>query len=125
MMFQASNAKGQNFLDLLDDNLKPIEPSYSKGGPWLKFFGHSNSLCARASRAIINHAPIGEYRLRFFPQEEFKCPCGLYPIETRRHVLHNCKRYNNYWNPRWDTIAHFTLFLEFNSSAFSFRESIT
>ena len=124
-MFQASNAKGQNFLDLLDDNLKPIEPSYSKGGPWLKFFGHSNSLCARASRAIINHAPIGEYRLRFFPQEEFKCPCGLYPIETRRHVLHNCKRYNNYWNPRWDTIAHFTLFLEFNSSAFSFRESIT
>ena len=125
MMFQASNAKGQNFLDLLDDNLKPIEPSYSKGGPWLKFFGHSNSLCARASRAIINHAPIGEYRLRFFPQEEFKCPCGLYPIETRRHVLHKCKRYNNYWNPRWDTIAHFTLFLEFNSSAFSFRESIT
>ena len=125
MMFQASDAKEQNFLDLLDDDLKSIKPSYFKGGPWLKFFGHSNSLCARASRAIINHAPIGEYRLRFFPQEEFKCPCGLYPIETRRHVLHKCKRYNNYWNPRWDTIAHFTLFLEFNSSAFSFRESIT
>ncbi|KAL9716422.1 hypothetical protein Ac2012v2_8319 [Leucoagaricus gongylophorus] len=125
MMFQASDAKEQNFLDLLDDDLKSIEPSYFKGEPWLKFFGHSNSLCARASRAIINHAPIGEYRLRFFPQEEFKCPCGLYPIETRRHVLHKCKRYNNYWNPRWDTIAHFTLFLEFNSSAFSFRESIT
>ena len=28
--FQASNAKGRYFLDLLDDNLKSIEPSYFK-----------------------------------------------------------------------------------------------
>ena len=63
--------------------LKPIEPSYSKGESWLKFFGHSNLLCTRASRAIINHTPIEEYYLRFFPQEEFKCPCGQYLIEAR------------------------------------------
>ena len=31
------------------------------------FFGHSNSLYARATRAIVNHAPIREYHLRFFP----------------------------------------------------------
>ena len=60
-MFQASDNKGRNFIELLDDNLNIIEPSYSKGGSWLKFFGHSNSLCARAMRAIVNHAPIGEY----------------------------------------------------------------
>jgi len=57
----------RNFLDLLGDNLNPIKPSSSKGSPWLLQFGHSNSLCAQASRAITNHAPIGEYRLRFFP----------------------------------------------------------
>ena len=74
--FQASNDKERHFLDLLDEDLKPIEPSYSKRGSWLKFFGHSNSLCTRASRAIINHAPIGEYCLRFFLQEEFKCSYG-------------------------------------------------
>jgi len=90
MTFQASDAKVWHFLELLDDNLKPIELSYAKGGPWLKNFGHSNSLCARASRVIVNHAPIGEYHLRFFPREEFKCLCSLYPIESRRHIPHEC-----------------------------------
>jgi len=45
MIFQVSNSRGRNFLDLLSDNLIPIEPSYSKGGSWLLQFGHSNSLC--------------------------------------------------------------------------------
>ena len=46
MTFQASDGKDNHFLDLLDDDLKAIEPSYSKGGPGLQAFGHSNSLCA-------------------------------------------------------------------------------
>ena len=61
MMFQASNGKGNHFLDLLDDDFNIIEPSYTKDGPWLQAFGHSNSLCACTMRAITNHAPIGEY----------------------------------------------------------------
>ena len=32
-------------------------------------------LCARAARVILNHAPIGEYRARFYPQEPTACPC--------------------------------------------------
>ena len=36
MTFQASEGKGKNFLDLLDDNLNVVEPSYAKGGPWLQ-----------------------------------------------------------------------------------------
>lgn len=119
MILQALDSKGQHFLELLDEDLNPIEPSSSKEGLWLKFFGHYNLLCARALRTIVNHASIGKYWLRFFPKEESKCPCRLYPIETRWHILHECRRYNNYWNPRRDTMAHFTLFLEFNSSAFS------
>jgi len=79
----------------------------------------------RATRAIVNHAPIGEYQLRFFPWEDFKCPYRTYPIETRHHILFDCKRYNEYWNPKRNTISHFTLFLEFNNSAFSFEKSIT
>jgi len=124
MMFQASDEKERNFLELLDNNIN-IEPMYSKEGSWLKYFGHSNSLYARVLRAMANHTPIKEYCLRFFPQKDFTYPCGLYPIETRRHILHKCKRYNNYWNSRRDTIAYFALFLEFNSNAFSFEENIT
>ena len=125
MMFQASDYKGRSFLDLLDDNLNIIKLLYSKGGSWLKHFGHSNSLCTRATRAIVNHSPIGKYCLRFFPQENFACQCSLYLIESRRHILYEYKRFNNYWNPRRDKLSHFILFLEFDSKAFSFEEHIT
>jgi len=59
--FQVSDLKGRNFLELLDDNSNPLELSVSKGDPWLQYFGHSNSLCTRATRAIVNHAPISKY----------------------------------------------------------------
>ena len=45
MTFQASDLKGKQFLDLLDGDDNIIEPSYVKGGSWLKSFSHSNSLC--------------------------------------------------------------------------------
>ena len=80
-MFQASNFKENHFLDLLDDDNNIIEPTYVKGRLWLKMIGYSNSLCVCATKAITNHASIGEYRLRFFPREEFKCLCGQYPID--------------------------------------------
>ena len=79
----------------------------------------------RAIRAIVNYAFIGEYHLRFFPQEDFAYLCKLYLIETRKYILYKYRRYNNYWNLKRNTIAYFTLFLEFNSNVFSFRESIT
>ena len=42
MTFQASDRKGNHFLDLVDDDFNIIEPLYTKGGPWLQVFGHSN-----------------------------------------------------------------------------------
>ena len=96
MMFQASDLKGNQFLDLLDDNNNIIKLSYVKDGLWLKMFSYSNSLCVYTTRAIMNHAPIGEYKLRFFPREEFKCSCSLYPIESRCHIFYECGRFNGY-----------------------------
>ena len=125
MTFQASDGKGNQFLDLMDDNLETIEPSYTKEGPWLQAFGHSNSLCTRATRAITNHTLIGKYCLRFFPKEEFKCPCGQYPIETRRHILYECMNHNGYWNPRRDTLNHFIMFLRSNPKAFTFSGNVS
>ena len=96
MIFKASELKGNSFLDLLDSDNKIIEPTYAKHGLWLKLIGHLNLLYAHATRAITNHASIGKYRLRFFPREEFRCPCSHYPIESRRHILHDCIRFNGY-----------------------------
>ena len=123
MTFQASEGKGKHFLDLLDDDFNTIEPSYIKDGPWLQMFGHSNSLCAHATRAITNHAPIREYMLRFFPSLDFLCPCNTYPIESRRHILHECKRFNKYWNLRRDALKHFIMFLTANPNAFAFTDN--
>ena len=125
MMLQLSDMRGRQFLNLVNSDNYPLEPSYIKGGPWLQHFGHSNSLYARASRAITNHTPTGEYRLRFFPREEFRCSCGHYPIESRCHILHECKRFNEYWNPRRDLVAHFVMFLELNPNVFAFPNAIT
>jgi len=83
MSFQASDLKGRNFLELLNDDSNPLKPSAIKSSPWLQFFGHSNSLCARAIRAIVNHVFIGKYQLRSFSKEKFACLCSLYSIESR------------------------------------------
>ena len=125
MIFQASNMKEKSFLDLTDGDNKTIELTYIKGSSWLKYFCHSNSLCARALRAITNHALISEYRLRFFPREDLSCLCRLYPIESRRHILHEYRRFNEYWNPRRDSIGYFVMFLELNPNAFAFTNSIS
>jgi len=63
MIFQASDLKEYQFFELIDNDNNPIKLFYVNGRSWLKFIGHSNSLCARATKAIINHAPIGKYRL--------------------------------------------------------------
>ena len=124
MIFQASNLKGNQFLDLVDNDNNIIEPTYVKGGSWLKVFGHLNSLYAYATRAITNHAPISKFRLKFFPRKEFKCPYDQYPIKTRCYILHECGRFNEYWNPRRDSLSYFIMFLVFNPSAFSFLNSL-
>ena len=123
-MFQASDLKGNHFLDLLDNDNKIIELTYAKDGSWLKLIGHLNSLCACATRAITNHAPIGKYRLRFFLREEFRYSCGYYLIKSRRHILHECVRFNSYWNLRKDLYSHFIIFLVFNPNTFSFCDSL-
>jgi len=125
MTFQVSDERGRQFFNLVDDNLNVIESSYTKGGLWLQFFGHSNSLCACATRAITNHTLIGKYRLRFFLRKEFKCPCGNYPFKSRRHILHDYTRFNGYWNPRQDSLGHFVMFLVANQNAFTFLDSTT
>ena len=61
MTFQASDLKSNHFLDLLDDECYTIEPSYTKGGSWIRYFSHSNMLCARVTQVITNYAPIEEY----------------------------------------------------------------
>jgi len=96
MIFQASNVKGKQFLNLLNSDNNIIELLYIKDSLWLRHFSHSNSLYVRAMRAIINHTPISEYRLKFFPRKDFSCPCSLYSIKTKKYILYEYRRFNEY-----------------------------
>jgi len=83
MTFQVSNFKEKHFLDFLDNKLHLIILSYIKGSPWIKYFGHSNLFYTRATCTFTNHALIGEYCLRFFPNKDFSCPCESYSIKIQ------------------------------------------
>ena len=76
-------SQGRYFLPLKGGIKNLLQLSYAKGGGWLPFIGELVILCARATRAILNHAPIGEFRQRFFPAECIQCPCGHCQVETR------------------------------------------
>ena len=125
MIFQASDFKGNHFLNLLDDDHLSITPTYMKSSSWLMLIGYSNSLYIRVIRVIINYTLIEEYQLRFFPKENFNCLYRNYPIQSRYYVLYECKKYNKYWNSDKELFSHFIIFLEFNPRAFSFHEGIT
>ena len=123
--FQASDYKGNNFLDLNYNNNLPTRLIYSKRDTWLKHFGHSNILCACAVRAITNYALISKYCLSIFSKESFTCSYKDYPIETRNHILYSCKYYKMYWNSKRDLLKDIITFFKFNPGVFSFHEDIT
>jgi len=56
--FNYGTNKGRQFLNHRLNRKKRIQSSYPKGGGWLRYIGTSMSLCARAPRVILNHAPI-------------------------------------------------------------------
>jgi len=118
--FKDSKKKGQLFLKFEDDNEKVIKPTYSKGGSWLPYIGISNSICARFTRMMLGHAPIGEYRQRFFPNTPIQCPCGEADVETREHIFMQCNRYDSSFCPRDIHISSFVEFIVGNPTSFCF-----
>jgi len=97
-----------------------IKPTYAKGGSWLPIIGFTNSLCARFTRMTTGHAPIGEYRQRFFPHLPSSCPCGNAEVQTREHIVMECERHNPSTRPCNIIINSFVHFLADNPEAFSF-----
>ena len=88
--FSCSLYQGYHFFSLKDGNCKPLQPSYTKGSSWLPFISKSVTLCARATWAILNHTPIGEFRQCFFPTECTQCLYGYCQVETYQHIFANC-----------------------------------
>src|SRR5262249_13925419 len=88
----------------------------------------SPGLCGRFVRTASNHAPIGEYRERFFPREPPQgCHGVLNAPETRAHILNRCSWYvrrANHYEGGIETVMGLNLFLMDNPHAFSFDRAV-
>jgi len=115
--------RGQLFLNFEDKNQKVIKPTYAKGGSWLPSIGFTNSLCARFTRMTTGHAPIGEYRQRFFPHLPISYLCGKAEVQTQEHIIMECDTHDPSTRPCNIIINSFVHFLVDNPSAFSFDNS--
>jgi len=73
MSLTNSLKKGHYFLNFEDKKQRVIKPTYAKGSLWLPIIGFTNSLCVRFTHMTTGHAPIGEYRQRFFPHLPTSC----------------------------------------------------
>jgi hypothetical protein len=81
-------------------------------------------LCARLVRTVTKHAPIGEFRSRFFPDKPPEDLHGAqHAPETRAHILNHCSWYirrADHFKGGINTIPGLILFLADNPTAFSF-----
>ena len=72
MTFQVSDFKRNYFLKLLDDEYLPIKPTYTKDGAWLKLLDHSNSLCARVTKAVTKICIYKRLSPEIFPKRKLQ-----------------------------------------------------
>ncbi|KAF8730030.1 hypothetical protein AX14_005794 [Amanita brunnescens Koide BX004] len=96
---------------------------------FLAMAGNDILTTSRMARAITGHAPMGEYRQRFFPNLSTHCDhCGPSIPHTRSHILFDCPKYvslatsltdwtkNKYNDKSWKS------FFQANPSAFTFSD---
>ena len=126
--------RGRQFL-LGRGPVKVSERRMTKG-TMLAQAGHQSGLMARLTRAMLNHAPIGEYRTRFFPHEPINCnECGegrFGVLQSRFHILSECGAYDRDDNFSYASLKRSknpiipgTHFLRHNPTAFSFSDAPT
>ena len=111
---------------------KVFKPSFAKHAR--NFFhnmakGEPDHL-SRIAHILTNHAPTGEYRTRFFPDEPTACPhCDEAALQTRRHVLAECPWYVSSfpsmadWGKNRRNDLMLSGFLDKNPTAFTFMDT--
>lgn len=61
--------------------------------PTKRFLSTPREVFGRLIQCRTNHAYTGEFRKRFFPNESRECLCGA-ELQTREHIIRECKLYN-------------------------------
>ena len=122
--------RGQQWLPIRRKK-KPFKPAI-RNKATVNFFynlsGNDIETLSRMARAITNHAPTGEYRLRFHPDLNTQCPTCPGQLMTRTHVLFSCPRYVSLstsltnWRRDRHNDKSWKLFFTRNVTAFTFGD---
>lgn len=120
MYFQATDWKGRQFLDLTDNEGAVIAPFYAKGGAWLKYFGRSPSLSARATLMFTGSTDSA------FSRTNLKPALATTPPSKRESISYTivpCMTKS--WRLIDTSLQSHLTFLENNPSSFFFQDNIT
>jgi hypothetical protein len=121
-MFQSPSYRGRNFLNLLGKKDKPRVPTYLAGGSWLPDLGDARA-CARVCRVILNHAPMGEFRVRYNLGGFCNCEyCDTGARQTRAHLLGVCTSVTRgrMFEGKPEYLSQLTEYLRYSPWLFSF-----
>ncbi|KAF8659419.1 hypothetical protein AX14_007580 [Amanita brunnescens Koide BX004] len=96
VLFATRSFKGCQWIPLRHKK-KVLKPSI-RNKATTDFFhalsGNDIEMLSHMARALTNHAPMGEYCTRFYPDLNLFCPTCPQHIQTHTHVLFHCPRYS-------------------------------
>ena len=107
---------------------KPILPHAwdSNGKQFIKMAGNIVTY-SRFIRLVSGHAPTGEYRAHFFPNEPRGCTC-FSDYQTRSHLLVECPKYSKKFSSMFffhvanNNVHKIFAYLKDNPTAFTFED---
>ena len=76
-------------------------PPSTRPTPRFLMLGDKREVFGRLTQCRTGHGYTGEFYRRFVPNESSDCPCGE-PLQTRKHIIRDCARYEAHSAPEKD-----------------------
>ncbi|KAF8712420.1 hypothetical protein AX14_013115 [Amanita brunnescens Koide BX004] len=129
-LFTSRSFKGQQWLPIRYKKkvLKPAIRNKAISNFFFNISGNDIGTLSRMARALTNHAPTGEYRTRFYPEQDPYCPTCPHRVQSRTHIFFYCPKYSplhssmTNWSRDKDNCKTWKDFFSRNPSAFTFGD---
>ena len=129
-LFASRSFKGQQWLPIRHKKkiLKPAIRNKSISNFFFNISANDIGMLSRMACALTNHAPTGEYRTRFYPEQDLYCPTCPHHVQSRTHIFFHCPRYSSLhssmtnWSRDKDNCKTWKAFFSRNPSAFTFGD---
>ncbi|KAF8703925.1 hypothetical protein AX14_014100 [Amanita brunnescens Koide BX004] len=130
ILFTSQRFKGHQWLPIRHKKkvLKPTIRNKATTNFFYNIAGNDIGMLSRMARALTNHAPTGEYRMKFHQGLNPHCPTCPHHVQSRTHILFSCPRYFplhsslTNWSHDKSNSKSWKTFFSRNPSAFTFGD---